>query len=84
MTQPRWSWRKAWYWSGGVWYSGYIAKKGSGSTAQLGKYVDQSFVDDSASGFPASFASFFAGRNPPNQVLFATRFTPATDWILAP
>ena len=82
IAQPRWSWRSAWYWSGGTWYSGYIAKKGSSSTARFGKKLLQSVVEDESSS--AALPSFFAGSEPPNQFAIATRSTPGTDWIRDP
>ena len=81
ITQPRWSCRSARYWSGGIWYSGYIARKGSSSTARFGKKLLQSVVEDEPL---SALPSFFAGSEPPNQFAIATRLTPGTDWIRAP
>jgi hypothetical protein len=82
IAQPRWSASSAWYWSGGTWNSGYMAKKGSSSTAMFGKKLLQSVVEDES--LSSALPSFFAGREPPNQFVIATRATPGTDWILAP
>ena len=78
ITQPRRSCRKAWYWSGGICHSGYIANIGSGSTARFGKKLLKSAVDEASLG---RFSSFFAGSEPPNQLHVATRLTPGTDWM---
>src|SRR5262249_16130800 len=79
ITQPRWSSRNAFICSGGIRYSGYMAKKGSGSTAMFGKKLLQSVVEDELS-FSA-LPSFLAGSEPPNQEVMATRLTPGTDKI---
>ena len=78
MTHPRRSCRKARYWSGGISYSGYMAKKGSASTAMFWKKLLQSFVDEEPS---SDLSSFFASSWPPNQAVRATRFTPSTAWM---
>ena len=72
--RPRRSPCSAWYWSGGTSYSGYIARKGSSSTARFGKKLLQSVVELSPSA--SLLPSFFAGSEPPNQLLIATRSTP--------
>ena len=47
----------------------------------FGKKLLQSVVElESASPL---LPSFFAGSEPPNQVVIATRLTPGTDWIRA-
>src|SRR5262245_11156672 len=81
MMQPRWSCMKAWYSSGGILYSGYMARKGSASTAMFGKKLLQSVVEDESS---SPLPSFFAGSEPPNQEVTATRFTPGTDRMRLP
>ena len=82
ITQPRWSAMSARYWSGGSWYSGYIARKGSTSTARFVKKLLQSVVELSEPG--SLLPSFFAGSEPPNQLEMATRSTPGTAWMRAP
>src|SRR5262245_1514568 len=81
MMQPCWSWRKACHWSGGIWYSGDMAKNGSASTAMFVKNLLKSVVDSArASALP----SFLAGSEAPSQLVMATRLTPGTDWIRLP
>ncbi len=81
MTQP---WRvsmKLFHWSGGMTSSGYMAKYFSASTAMLLKKLLQSVVESPSLASASACPSFFAGREPPNQMVFATRFTPGTDWM---
>ena len=46
----------------------------------FGKKLLQSVVVAS-SPVPSALPSFFAGREPPNQEVVATRLTPGTDWM---
>ena len=82
MTQPDRVCSRDFHCSGGITISGYIAKYVSTSTAMLLKKLLQSVVAASSPVAPSACPSFFAGSDPPNQAVFATRLTPGIDWSL--